>query len=147
MSTEEAKKITQEAWVDAVIKTWAYDHLIVDALSIAAKYSGSYIRSNEEINVLIHEASKLRPRIDPHVMWSARIRPWIADNFMHANNALWDKKYDLAKKWLLSGKDVKRTKKMATIRREAKGANRAIKNLMVVKVRERDDHTKWNKTK
>lgn len=99
-------------WVDAVIECWIRDVSLYRAMLIVGEMQE---HTDESINIQAHTTreiarcrevvGKTRPRLHPSVNSNIRVQEWIANNFTHANNALWDGKYELARKWLLSGKD------------------------------------------
>lgn len=135
------KKVTQESWIEAVIAGWQKDWSIAATMLYASNPV-----TNESIKVLDwkafqEEVSHFRPKLKSHVYGLGKLRVWIANNFMHANDAFWDKKPELAKQWLLSGKDRARIPPKKPMFPKSEGVKHAIK------FRERDDTTAWNKVK
>ena len=109
INSELTFNFTQDQWENALIESWRKQSSVGRALILAANIPSGQRVTGEEWVLLKKCTKNLRPSLHDGFNASYSVTRFIATNCKHANNALWDGKYDLAKKLLKhGGKDTSR---------------------------------------
>jgi len=142
------KQVTQEDWTNALIYAWNHHRSLGGAVANAFGYLDSDDKTSLNWEGMVQQIfnARLYPILRPHVLLKQSVATWIATKCMHANNALWDGKIDVARRWLMSGKDVQRPTIRRRLHAETK-PSREDKTKMRINVRDRDTRHGWHKVK
>ena len=144
--------LTQETWVNALVWAWQSNKTLAAALAHAAtgEVEPKFRRelTIEEWQLLQKKATKLSPALSSKFSClGQRVTTWLPNRSKYANNALYEGRFEAAKKWMSSKKDI--ASRADTIHQEIKKSNKGqpYANMMEVHVRERDTRTKWSACK
>jgi hypothetical protein len=148
------KKITSDLLFDALINAPVTDKEWAEALvDCASKYKTMCSAMHKVFRLeglslsfaawekIKEAAQRLNPKPPEFLYKSCTAMVFICDNFVNASLCIFANKPEEAVNWILSGKDKKRIvmpKKKTGIKRQAH---------LIIKFRERDDSTAWNKCK
>lgn len=133
-----------EEFADALIYAWNHDRTLAYAV---LKASGHQMDVDVIATDEVWKSAIEKSGLPEGVYLRQRVRAWIANKFSKANNALWDGQQELAKKWMMSGKDyainrnkTERTKDRAEYRDRMKG-------VYAISIRDRDKRHDWKTVK
>lgn len=94
--------ITQEAWSAALVEGWLKCCSIGWALTKAANIQGIGVAPHVW-DRLLEQTEQLTPRLSRYTNLKGDLRPWIANNAVHANDALWDGRIEDAVRLMRKG--------------------------------------------
>jgi hypothetical protein len=102
--------ILQRKWAEVLLQGWLENKKLGWCLCKIFDIAPLTIVSSSDWKVMIEvlEESKVKPGIDQHSRLGCELKTWIALNATFASTALWQGRYEDAKKYfVLGGKDKK----------------------------------------
>lgn len=142
-----AYTITQESWVDSLIRSWNVRSSLAFALMRAA---GVPLNERVELDVfedLKAQAEKLHPALTKWTVLKQPVAGWLANNSVNANECLWNGDQVKAKKWLMSGKDRKSARRMSRDVSEIVSEQKKARQNLFIGFRGRDKTSDWRTVK
>ena len=133
--------VSKQDWVNAIVRCAAGDRNLQCAMLEAFNLTKTIL--SPEAWLLVRKAAMALDPPAPEFIYrgSSSAMVFVCDNFVNAGACIRVGNLTEAAKWIMSGKDKKRAvmpKKPTGIRRKAS---------LIIKFRERDDTTAWNKCK
>ena len=132
--------VSDREWAEALVDCASKYKTMCSAMHKVFHLEGLYL-SYSAWEKIKEAAQRLNPKPPEFLYKSCTAMVFICDNFVNASLCIFANKPEEAVNWILSGKDKKRIvmpKKKTGIRKQAH---------LIIKFRERDDSTAWNKCK